>query len=177
MPRLSTKIVRQLIQKARNGTGSTERGKALEDLIVHMIECVPGIESSTRNVVDYAQAGEIDILFANRKYDEGFWFFPTFFLVECKNWTEPVGSQELRVFVDRLKERGCSLGILVASNGITGDPQDLSSAHNHISRALEDGRDILVVTLDELDTISARKDLTDLLLKKMQNLKAFRSSV
>lgn len=176
MPRFSRRLIDRLVLEARTGVTSNARGQALEELACHMIECIPGIEDSIRNPVDYAEGGEIDILFANRQRENGLWFLPTVFLVECKNWQQPVGSQELRVLVDRLRERACTLGILVSANGITGDPADLTAAHHQISRALEQGLHIVVLSTDELDGITAGA-LVKLLLTKWMKLKAFKTSL
>lgn len=166
-----------MIQQAQNGNGSHERGRALEDLACYVVGGIPGIEESVRNAVDYADGGEIDILFANRQGPKGLWFLPTVFLVECKNWQQPVGSQELRVLVDRLRERACTLGVLVTANGITGDADDLKAAHHQISRALEDGFHVLVISLAELTPIVDRQQLVKFLLSKWMRLKAFKTSV
>ena len=176
MPRFSRRLIDQLIVEARTGATSDARGRALEDLAGHLIECIPGIENSIRNAVDYADGGEIDILFANRQRENGLWFLPTVFLVECKNWQQPVGSQALRVLVDRLRERACTLGILVSTNGITGDPDDLTAAHHQISRALEQGLHIVVLSTDELDGLTVG-GLVKLLLDKWMRLKAFKTSL
>jgi hypothetical protein len=176
MPRFSRQLIGQRVLQAQTGVSSNERGQALEDLACHLIECIPGIADSIRNPVDYAEGGEIDILFANRQRDNGLWFLPTVFLVECKNWQQPVGSQALRVLVDRLRERACTLGILVSANGITGDPDDLTAAHHQISRALEQGLHIVVISIDELAGITV-PGLVKLLLAKWMKLKAFKTSL
>jgi len=55
--------------------------------------------------------------------------FPPYILVECKNWSEKVSSNEVSWFDTKLRDRGLFLGILIATCGITGDPQRLTDAH------------------------------------------------
>jgi len=156
MPRFSRKRVAELVAVARNGATPQEKGRALQDVSCHMIAAIPGVPPPITNVVDFADGGEIDIFFANRAQHNGLWFLPHAILVECKNWTQPVGSQEVRVFTDRMKERACWVGILIAANGITGNAEDLTAARRHIARALQDGYHILVVTLNELAAADGR---------------------
>lgn len=177
MPAFSRPRINQYILQAQTGADSNVRGRALENAARQLIECVPGIVGCIANAVDYAEGGEIDLLFANRAHDKGFWFLPTAFLVECKNWQSRVGSQELRVLVDRLQERACSHGILFAANGITGDPGDLTAAHHQISRALEDGRHVIVLSLSELEGVTSRAEFVQLLFDKWMKLKAFKTSL
>jgi citrate lyase beta subunit len=165
------------VSVARQAGTVAERGQALEELIATLLPSVPGILPPIRNVTDFAGGGEIDVLFANKPNNRGLWFLPNAFLTECKNWQNPVGAQEIRVFTDRLRERACQAGILIAANGITGDAQDHTEAQRHISRALEQGFHILVVTLNELDDIRSSKQLVDLLQQKWVLLKSFLASI
>jgi hypothetical protein len=51
--------------------------------------------------------------------------FPPWILVECKNWSTKVDSMNINWFDHKLQSRGLSLGILIAAQGITGDPRGL----------------------------------------------------
>ena len=63
-----------------------------------MIGAAPGILTPVTNAVDYANAGEIDILFPNKAPANGLWFLPRAFLCECKNWNSAVGCNEVKIF-------------------------------------------------------------------------------
>ena len=177
MARFSRKHVHACIQRARNAADGDERGRALEELACSAFMSIPGILSPIRNVVDFADGGEIDAFFPNKRVDNGLWFLPITLLVECKNWQGRVGAEEVRVFIDRLRERACEAGILIAANGITGDPVNLNAAHRHIARALEQGMHVLVLTLDELENLQRGRDLIELLLEKWTRLKTFLTSL
>ncbi|HKB51170.1 MAG TPA: restriction endonuclease [Solirubrobacterales bacterium] len=143
-----------------------EKGRALENLIAYLFELIPGMFVTARNTMDVGGAQEIDIAFWNEGHPEGLRLFDYVLLVECKNWSEPVGHAELAVFSDKLRSRGRPQGILVAANGITGDPALLSRAHRQLSRALEEGREILVLTRAEIEALEDTEQLVVLLKRK-----------
>jgi len=167
----------QLLATASNGNTAQIRGSALEQAAATMFCSVPGVITPVMNVVDYATAGEIDILFPNQAPKNGFWFLDRAFLCECKNWAAPAGSAEIRVFADRMRERNCRDGILISSRGITGDAATLSAANNQVARALEDGREIIVLNWSDLTAIRSAKALVARVQQKWIQLKSFRSSV
>jgi hypothetical protein len=74
---------------------TTDQGRALEDLVCYLFEAVPGIAVTERNVVNAFGTEEIDVAFWNDQPRRGLWFLPTALLVECKNWSRPVGSDEI----------------------------------------------------------------------------------
>ena len=177
MARFPRTHVRRCAQRARNSRNPVVRGRALEQLVCHAFTSIPGILPPMRNAIDFADGGEIDIFFANNGAKSGLWFLPISLLTECKNWAGRVGAEEVRVFVDKLRERGCHAGILVAANGITGDARSLTAARRHIARALEDDTLILVLTLQELERVRSTAQLVRLLLDKWMRLSSFLTSM
>jgi hypothetical protein len=177
MPRLSKMKIRAFARIANDGHSPQVRGKALEDLVCYLFESIPGVEYTLRNTVDFSNSGEIDVVVANTKVTrQGLHFLPPVILAECKNWAGAVGSQEIRVLADRMKERACDVAVLIATNGVTGDPHDLTSANNQIARALENRYHILVISMVELQGIKNTEDLVNLLKMKFLRLKAYRTS-
>ncbi len=176
MPFLRAQI-NELLATASNGATAQVRGAALEQAASLMFCSVPGIIAPVMNVVDYATAGEIDILFPNMGPRNGFWFLDRAVLCECKNWNVPVGVQEIQIFEDRMRERNCRHGVLISSNGITGDAGLLTAANHQVSRALEHGREIIVLDWSDLSGIRSGKALVAMVLQKWIQLKSFRTSV
>ncbi len=167
----------QLLETASNGATAQIRGNALEQAAAAMLGSVPGIFPPVTNVIDYAIAGEIDILFPNLAPRNGLWFLDRAFLCECKNWNIRVGSEEIRVFADRMRERNCRDGILIASQGITGDAATLTAANHQVARALELGREIIVLDWVDLNAIRSARALVARVQQKWIQLKSFRTSV
>jgi hypothetical protein len=148
---------------------NTEMGRALEDLIAYLFGLIPGVELYARNTLNAFEAEEIDVAFWNDGHPEGLRAFDHILLVECKNWSSPVGYPELAIFLDKLGSRGRSLGVLVAAHGITGDPQKLTAAHSVLARALTENREILVLTRAEISALCDTDELVRLLkLKRAQ---------
>lgn len=150
-------------------TSRNEKGRALEDLISYVFGCVPGITRKMRNVLNEFESEEVDIALWNRMYQDGFYFMPQIILVECKNWSQPVGSAEVSWFLSKLERRGLTMGILIAANGITGNTGDISAAHEIIRHALSTIK-IIVITRSELQAINSTTDLIDLIENKLCEL-------
>lgn len=177
MPRFPRERVSGLLATAESAQVSVqERGRALEDAIRVMFTSIPGILQPTANAVDYANASEIDLLFPNRDHTKGIWFAPFCFLCECKNWDAPVGSREVVVFANKIRQRGCEFGVLVARNGITGDAAQLTSANHEIARALETKVNIVVLTWEDIRGIDSVKQLVDCIVEKWIRLKSYLTS-
>lgn len=157
---------------ARVGTavGVNEKGRALEDFVCFLFPFVPGIEIAERNALNAFHTEEVDVAIWNARHPQGFYFLPHLLLVECKNWSQACGSQEVSYFVNRLRQRGCDHGILVAANGITGVADDLTRAHFEIATALADGIRVLVLTSAEIETLTDSDELVNLLKKKLCQL-------
>lgn len=159
-----------LIQ-VNSSTTAQDKGKALEDLIIYIFDKVPGITDYVRNQFHASGAEEIDVLFVNNKSNpKGFYFLPEFFLVECKNWSNSVGSRDVSWFKDKIEERGYGFGIIVAANGITGDATDLTHAHQIVFRALSRGIRIVVLEINELENLESTEELVELIKKKIMKL-------
>jgi hypothetical protein len=62
--------------------------------------------------------------------------------------------------------------VLLAANGITGDPGRRNAAEGILAHANTEQRRMLVVTLDEVAALASRGDLRALLIEKMLNLTA-----
>jgi len=170
MPTIVQSTLQSYIDAARNGTTTTERGCALEDLICYLFRQVPGISIRRRDQKNVFLTEEIDIALWNDGPPDGFFFLPNIILVECKNWCGRVGSSELSWFDTKLRSRGLNFGIFVAPQGITGESQELTAAHSIVASALREGRRLVVVTTDDLLTITDSAKLVLLLKEKLCDL-------
>ncbi len=151
---------------------TTEQGRALDDLVCYLFGAVPGIVVTERNVTNPFRTEELDVAFWNDQHRRGLWFLPTTLLVECKNWSQPVGSSEVAYFVRRLQNRGLDLGLLVSTRGVTGSPIELTDAHFEIATALKDGIRIVVIDRQEIEQFVHSDDLVTLVKRKLCMLAA-----
>jgi Restriction endonuclease len=170
MTAIDSEHIAALLAFGDKATTPAERGRALEDLIVYLFELVPGISVTARNELNAFGAEEIDVAFWNDGDPSGLRLFDHIILVECKNWSSPVGYPELAVFLDKLQSRGRPQGILIAAAGITGNPRDLTNAHSVLARALSQGKEIIVLTRYEIEQFTDTLQLVRLLKQKRAQL-------
>lgn len=170
MARIPRVQFRNLLQQVNTAATTNEKGRALENLIAFLFPVIPGVEIAERNALNAFATEEVDIALWNNREASGIHFMPNIILVECKNWSNACGSQEVSYFVGRLRQRGCDHGILIATNGITGIAEDLTRAHFEIATALTGGVRVVVITLDELTQLSTSQEIVALLKKKLCQL-------
>lgn len=173
---LSPNQIRSLFEEGAAAGTAYEKGKKLELVIIHALASIPGMEFYKANVVNHAHSEEVDVAFFNTKQRNGLPFLEFLILVECKNWSAPVGAAHVNAFATKLQRRGCSHGLLIAANGITGDAQDLTAAHQAVSDALAvNGIRILVITRAELEALTCSAELIKLIKLKLCELTVARS--
>jgi|SRR5580700_1016072 hypothetical protein len=166
MPAIDQARVQTFIDAGRNAATTVERGRALEDLICYIFGLVPGIAITHRNEMNVFDTEEIDVALFN----EDIRSLPTVILVEAKNWSNRVGSTEVAWFLTKLQNRGLDFGILVTTQGITGDAADLTRAHSQVAIALAQRRRLVVITTDELQALADTDALVLLIKTKLCDL-------
>jgi hypothetical protein len=170
MPLIAAATIQAFLDVGQNGHTTAEQGRALEDLICYVLGQVPGVAITHRNELNVFDTEEIDVAIWNDGDPDGFFFLPNIVLIECKNWSNRVGSGELNWFDAKLRNRGLPFGILVTTLGNTGLAADLTAAHAIIAAALREGRRLIVITADELLTIGSTDALVRLIKLKMCDL-------
>ena len=167
MAKYSSHTVNGLLAMCNNGATTAVRGKAFEDLISYLFDRIPGVEITQRNALNAFNTEEVDIAIWNNRKSTGLYFLPHIVLIECKNWSSPVSSIEVNWFATKLESRGRDFGILIANNGITGDPADLTVAHAVLARHLERGRQIIVINTMEIQGLRETKDVVKIIKEKL----------
>lgn len=138
---------------------------------MYVFGTVPGLKFYKSNIVNQHNSEEIDVAFFNNKARSGFPFLEFLLLIECKNWSAPVGAHNVREFATKLKHRACANGVLVAANGITGNAQDRSAAHDAVRMALAvDQIRILVVTRSEIEAWTDSAEIVEVFKRKLCEL-------
>ncbi len=158
------------LQRIAEAQDAATKGHALEDFICELFPFIPGVEIVQRNALNAFQTEELDVALWNARHPEGLYFLPHLLLVECKNWSHPVGSQEVAYFVNRLRQRGCDYGFLFATNGITGVPEDLTRAHFEIATALATGIRVMVIMSTDIAPVVSSDELVTLFKLKLCQL-------
>ncbi len=170
MAKLSQRKIRDLFAKSDAATTKAEKGKYLEDLAVYLFETVPGISLSARDKKNAYESEEIDVAFWNEQHPKGFKALNFLILVECKNWTSPVGSMEVTWFLAKIRNRSVDFGILIAANGITGSDEDKKQAHDAVSKALMESVRMILLTRAEIEGLADSDDLVRMVKRKLCEL-------
>lgn len=155
-----------------------ERGKRLEQLATWLFPHLPGLSVDSTNVFDVGGSHEVDVpLFNDIGVPNSLFALGTNFYVECKNYENRVGGQEVAWFSHKLAQGGGSAGVLLTTQGITGDAQDRTFAQGvvHEAKTGNPPRWILIVTLDDLAALTSTADLRKLLIKKISDNSVGRS--
>ena len=163
MPAIDRDRVRDAFLSADAANSNEEKGNILEDLIQYLFSSIPGLIFIDRDVVNHYESQEMDLFFRNLEAEGGLIQFSWMSMIECKNWATPVGAHEVSVFETKLRNSGQSFGVLVAAHGITGDEASRSAARQVITLALSHQVMILVVTRDQLESLSHTDELVGLL--------------
>lgn len=157
---------RNLVQAADVRLSAQARGRALEDSAAAFFESVPGCTVPRKRSLDYAGSSEVDLVISNRQREDGLWFLPQRFLVECKNSDRPVSSSEVTVFASKLRDRNCAAGMLVAASGVTGSRSEDDASYHVAMRQLTAGIRILLLTTLELRATASSEQFVNLLHAK-----------
>jgi restriction endonuclease len=109
-----------------NPPTNAAKGKAFEDLACYLLSGIPGIKITARNEMNTFVTEEIDVACKSENDPAGLGGLVDFFLVECKGWRDAVNSEQVSWFLTKIRHRGVRFGILIAADGITGEPEHLS---------------------------------------------------
>lgn len=169
MTRLSRTRVARAFADGDAAITNKARGDALENLLVYLFTKITGVRLMAQNALTINAAGEIDLIFWNDRTTLD--FLPNILMFECKNWNAHVDSAAVSFFKDKATNRHLTHAFLIASNGITGDPEQLRSAYAHLHNALV-MNDCKIVLLDreELLGLGSTEQLVQLIIKKISLL-------
>jgi hypothetical protein len=177
VPRIPRNVIPDLLARAIVAASPQEKGRVYEDLICEIFGRVPGIEITARDVLNPFGSEEVDVALWNDRSREGLHFLPNIILIECKNWSSPVGSREIDHFASKLRHRGCDHGFLIAANGISGQAQGATSAYQQVLLALAEGIRVVVFTTEDLHDLSHTDQLVFMVKRKLCELVATGSTL
>ncbi len=149
------------------------KGKAFEELACYLVNGIPGVRVTARNTLNSFATEEIDIACMCQNDPAGLGTLADFFLVECKGWRDAVNSEQVSWFLTKVRHRGVRFGILIAANGITGEPEHLSRAHFLVSTELATfGIRMVIVDREEIEKLASGEDFAKLIIQKVCTLHA-----
>lgn len=120
VPLRFARIESLLASASATGLTNSEKGLLLEDLIGEVVQLSDGLEVLEKRVRHDDE--ELDLVLRNDLKDS-FWLAlnSPLVVVESKNWSSRVGTDELRVLESKIKDREslCRVGIFVSLNGFS----------------------------------------------------------
>jgi hypothetical protein len=161
----------RLLQAATTAPTNAAKKESLESLAAWLLAQLPGVRVKRQDL--RTRSAEIDIVAESIGVDRRRFFddFGRYFLVECKNWAEPVGAKEIRDFVMKLVKTNVRLGLFVTRKGITA-----GSGNEDAMREIQFCHDVLhtsvlVISEDEIRAVCRGVDLYDILDEKLDRLR------
>jgi hypothetical protein len=156
-------FLRKLIEKLPVGSND-ERKKSLEFLASYLTVTLPGVRIKT-NVKAFEQGAtfehEIDLVAI--QYGP----VPTYlldalgrhFLIECKNWDNPVGVRDLNHFVAKMRFHRCNCGVIFSTEGLSGDiGRNTGLSYARVTQLRwyqQDSCVVIVITKQNLDELAS----------------------
>lgn len=173
MAAYNSAVVQSYLAIVDNPSTSAEKGKAFEDLACYLLDGIPGIKITARNQMNTFATEEIDVACKSENDPTGLGGLADFFLVECKGWRDAVNSEQVSWFLTKIRHRGVRFGILIAANGITGEPEHLSRANFLVGVEMATFNiKMVIVTRDEIEKLASGEDFAKLIIQKVCTLHA-----
>jgi hypothetical protein len=164
------------------GIDDDSEGKNLEHLACYLFLHLPGCTPS-HNLHDSQQTWQTDIMIRNLapRSDMLTELLGRYFVVECKNWADLVGSAECGYFLQRIQLMHSSFGMILAKNGVTGsgkhvkdgkEPGDERAARQLIRRSFhENGVTCIVLDQAHLKKLENETSLLEILFKEIEDFR------
>lgn len=162
--------IRKYIENSEKTSTKQEKGKLYEDLACYIFEMIPGVVIAKRNSMNQYNTEEVDVSIWNDKFSDGLHFLNNIFLVECKNWSNPVKSVDVNWFATKVEDRGLDFGILVAAHGITKENDEVKRAQSILTGYLRKHIQIIVLEKDEILALDTTDDIILLIKNKICEL-------
>lgn len=161
-----------LIEGIEQAATNDEKGRSLEALAQFLFDSVPSLNCKYANL--QTRSSEIDLVI---EYDRSMGHIPLFeelgryCLVECKNWSKPVGVGPVRDFMGKLDKCKTRLGVIFSKNGVTGVDSGADALREIQSRFDRDGVFLLVFSLEDLRSMKDGKAFSEALDRKADDLR------
>lgn len=166
----NTAKINQMINESQSSSTTYDKGRKFEDLACYLFETIPGITIAKRNAMNQYDTEEVDVSIWNDKHQDGLPFINNIFLVECKNWSSSVGSVDVNWFATKVEDRGLDFGVLLATNGITKETDEIKRAQSILSGYLRKHIRIIVIDKEEILSLVNTYDMINLIKNKICEL-------
>lgn len=160
--------IKETYNAAKNEANKNKKGKMFENVISDLLELVPGLKKVGKNINSGIE--EIDLQVQNDSC-LGIWKeFDRLIFVECKNWSDRVGSNEIRNFEGKLRNFWLHAGLFIAIKGFTGKNGEKGAIGQNRIRFKQEGFKIILLDGNDLDKILSSRDTSEIVNEKWLNL-------
>lgn len=159
------------LDKTKTAQTNDEKKESLESLTKLLFQSIVFLSFRYSNL--RTASAEIDLVFRYQGFKETTVFdeLGLYFLVECKNWKDPVGAKHVRDFIGKMQSSRVKLGVLVAPEGVTGDA-DSADALREIRKAYDkDGLFVPVIAEEHLELIKKGGNFYELLEYEIERIR------
>lgn len=164
--------MREMLTACKSAKTGATRGSTLEDFVQHVFENAPSVVLVGRDIKDESGSQEVDLIFAHYHFQSNFPLTDVTVIVECKNEKRRTSAAQIRDFGFKLRSRGLNIGILVTMAGLSGKPG--TAGHSAVRDELTTSTSIIVTTAQELGDLTCSSDLSELLTKRLLELRTYR---
>ena len=159
-PEQREELIPELWNRVRTETDPNEKGRALEDMVAHIFQSIPGfvVEQRVRTATE-----ELDIFVRNESADDFWRRLGPYFVIECKNWSSGnIGKNEIVLLTHKIENRfgKAALGFLVSTTDYA------PTARTEVVRGSRTDTLIVMIGPDDLQNLVDWK-ARELLLKKL----------
>jgi len=161
-----------LVEAVEHGKTNTEKGRSLEELARFMLSGIPPLNCKHTNL--RTRSSEIDLVIEYSGIEQRIPLFEElgrYCLVECKNWSNPVGVGPVRDFIGKLEKSKTRLGLIFSKSGITGAHGGADALREILSLFDRTGAYILVFSLEEIRSITDSLTFMSALDRKADSLR------
>ncbi len=143
-----------------------KKGAHFEDFCAYLMSCMPGFEVQRR-----VQTGDyhFDALIRNKSNATDYRSdFGIYIITESKNWSDPIGPQEISYFASKMLFHDIRTGIIFSQKGNTGKGENRNAALTLLKSFYKVGRIIIILTEADIRKVIAARNLVGLLQSKYE---------
>ncbi len=144
-------------------------GKTLERLADYLLFCMSGCRTSRR---DRTKSTDYDVVCSLQGPDIDFRSeLGRYFVVECKDWKDPVNFGTFAKFCRVLDSVKSRFGIIFSKHGITGEEKNSAAEREQLKVFQDRGMVIIVVNEADLDYVANGGNMIALLKRKYEKVR------
>jgi hypothetical protein len=162
--------LQKCFDEIENASTNKEKKESLEQLAVQLVKTTEGLEISKRDA--RGLDSEVDVIVINECRQPSLEMLATPFLIECRNWDDPMPAKAIRDFGGKLRDRRIQTGVIISLKGVTGSEK--TDAKEAIRNLLtRDNINILVFDEKDITKLVRGAKFGSMLREKYYDIKSY----